>query len=305
MITVEFMTVDVFTGSQFSGNQLAIIPDARRLNATQMRRIASEFNYSETTFLLLPDAPQHTARVRIFTPMEEIPFAGHPNVGTAYAVARIGKIFERRVEKSMIFEEGAGLVAAQPIYEGAALTGAQFDVPQKLRLIYDIDPQIIADCVLLPRNEIALGVHWPIMGSIGLPFAIAEVSSVAALGRAKPNLALFADADARYPARDSRFSLFLYTRIGIDPVRLRARMFAPLSNILEDPATGSAAGALAAFLSSMPSTPDGTHSVQIEQGAEIGRPSLIGVNILKRSGVIERVSISGKCASVMRGVIEF
>jgi trans-2,3-dihydro-3-hydroxyanthranilate isomerase len=305
MITVDFVTVDVFTRSPFRGNQLAIILDAGRLDAALMQQIAREFNYSETVFLLPAGAAEHTARIRIFTPTEEIPFAGHPNVGAAYAAARIGRIFGRPVRTPIIFEEDGGPVTARPIYDGDALVGAQFDAPQRLQVLGDVDPKLVADCARLPKNQIAVGAHAPVMASIGLPFAMAEVASPAALARAKPDPACFAEADERHPAGDNRFSLFLYARTDNEPNRLRARMFAPLSNIMEDPATGSAAGALAAFLAAMPSTPDGEHNVHIEQGIEMGRPSAIAVRTIKRQGVVERIAIGGECAPVMRGVLEY
>ena len=305
MAKINFMTVDVFTASHFAGNPLAVIPDARQLTPALMQRIASEFNYSETTFVLPPNEPDHTAQVRIFTPTEEIPFAGHPNVGTAYLVARMGTLFGRRVGGSLIFEEIAGLVKAEPIYEGQALAGAAFDVPQSLEVTHDIDPDLVAACISLPKRDLTLGIHAPVMASVGLPFALAQVSSVEALGRARPNAAAFAEASDRYPVRDGCFSLFVYARVAEDPVRLRARMFSTLSNIVEDPATGSAAAALGAFLGGMPSVGDGTSHIEIQQGVEIGRPSTIGVTVTKRRGAVERVSISGACTPLMRGVIEF
>jgi trans-2,3-dihydro-3-hydroxyanthranilate isomerase len=301
----EYFTVDVFTTSHFGGNQLAVIPDATLLTATEMQQIASEFNYSEVTFVLPPTNPDHTARVRIFTPTDEIPFAGHPNVGTAFLLARLGSVFGRRLERTMIFEEMAGLVKAEAIYDGGVPIGATFDVPRGLEISHKIDPQIIADCASLTLCDLIFGVHPPTMASVGLPFALAQIASLEALARAKPNPVYFAEADERYPAIEGHFSLFLYVRVGTDPVRLRARMFAPLSNIIEDPATGSASGALGALLASLLPGSDVSDHVQIEQGVEMGRRSMIDVRTFKRNGVVDRVSISGACVPIMRGIIDF
>jgi trans-2,3-dihydro-3-hydroxyanthranilate isomerase len=304
LTNIEFMTVDVFTRSHFAGNPLAVIPDARELAPALMQRVAREFNYSETTFVLPPDDPAHTARVRIFTPLEEIPFAGHPNVGTAYMLGRIGTAFGRRVGPRIVFEEVAGLVEVVLIYEGATLTGAQFDAPHRLHLGDEIVADLICECASLARGDVRLGVHRPIMASVGLTFAIAELTSVEALGRAQPNAAAFAAADARHPSPDTRFSLFLYAHVADDPLRLRARLLAPLTDLHEDPATGSAAAALGALLSGLPGSADGTRRIAVEQGIGIGRPSTMEVTTVTRHGTVERVSISGMCAPVMRGTIE-
>jgi trans-2,3-dihydro-3-hydroxyanthranilate isomerase len=305
MPKIEYLSVDVFTGTPFCGNPLAVIPDARQLTDIQMQKLASEFNYSETSFVLPPDDPSNTARVRIFTPTDEIPFAGHPNVGTGFVLAGLGKIFGRRLEKIMTFEEDAGPVKVEALYNGEVLVGAKLDVPLGLKIIHEIDPACVADCVSLTFSDMVLKRQAPVMASVGLPFAIAEVASLEVLARATPKSHLFAEADRRYPASDSRFSLFIYARSGAGSNRLRARMFAPLSNIVEDPATGSAAAALGALLASVSPASDMNDHIVIEQGVEMGRPSVIDIETFKRSGTVYRVSIGGHCVSVMRGEIAF
>src|SRR5580658_2648179 len=140
---LKFFTVDVFTDRQFGGNPLAVFPDARGLTAPQMQAIAAEFNLAETTFVLPPQAPGHTAQVRIFTPRAEMPFAGHPNVGTAFVLARQGECHGRPVGEPLIFEEKAGLVRLDLIKDGTAVVGARLAPPQPLTRGDDIATGIV------------------------------------------------------------------------------------------------------------------------------------------------------------------
>jgi trans-2,3-dihydro-3-hydroxyanthranilate isomerase len=134
MSTVAYVTLDVFTATRFAGNPLAVIPDARGLSDEAMQRIAAEFNYSETTFVLPPEDPRNTARVRIFTPTVEVPFAGHPNVGTAFVIGRQKEIFGRPVGGTLRFEEKAGLIVVQLLSEEGQIVGAEIKAPQPLKV---------------------------------------------------------------------------------------------------------------------------------------------------------------------------
>ena len=247
MPSIPFATVDVFTTTRFGGNPLAVVPDARNLSTEQMQSIAREFNYSESTFILPPSDPTNTARVRIFTPTQEIPFAGHPNVGTAFVLAQLPEVFGKSTTESMTFEEIAGLVTIKTTGSGPDLR-ATITAPELLSvhdLHHDID---LAACVGLTPADIFTGSHKPVIASVGLPFAIAQVTNLETLARAVPNLDAFTRNNPHWGVPGLGLSIMLYTPIATDPHTVRARMFAPLDNVPEDPATGSASGALGGLL---------------------------------------------------------
>jgi trans-2,3-dihydro-3-hydroxyanthranilate isomerase len=304
MNSVAYVTVDVFTSERFSGNQLAVIPDARGLTSAQMQNIAAEFRYSEVTFVLPPEDPANTAHVRIFTPTMEIPFAGHPNVGTAFVLGNQPNIFGKPAEDVLRFEEKAGIVEAALTRDAEGhVIGAGIFAPQPLSLGPQIDSETIARCASIEAQAICVTTHAPVIASVGLPFAIAEVANLKTLGSACPNTAAFAAAGRRYSPEDDQFALFLYTRQPENPWALRARMFAPLDNVIEDPATGSASGALGALLTSLLPDRDANVDITIEQGVEMGRRSLIGVTARKSNGQVHSIQIAGQCAAVMSGSI--
>ncbi len=304
MNSVPYVTVDVFTRTRFAGNQLAVIPDARGLSDAEMQGIAAEFDYSESAFVLPPDDAASLARVRIFTPTDEIPFAGHPNVGTAFVLGRQGDLFGRPVPDILQFEERAGLVSVTLIRDGGQVVGARIAAPCPLEISHAIDAGTIAACASLDIADLMLDGMPPVMASVGLPFALAEVASLEALARARPDTAAFALADRRYPHKDDHFALLLFLRVTEDGSRLRARMFAPLSNTPEDPATGSAAAALAARLLSLRPERDLDTRLVMEQGIEMGRPSTILLDIKKVAGVAQPVQVSGHCIEVMSGTLQ-
>ncbi|PZM07655.1 PhzF family phenazine biosynthesis protein [Rhizobium tubonense] len=304
MSTIAYVTLDVFTASRFAGNPLAVIPDARGVGDEAMQRIAAEFNYSETTFVLPPEDPQNTARVRIFTPTTEVPFAGHPNVGTAFVIGQQKEIFGRPVGETLRFEEKAGLIEVRLLSEQGAIVGATIRAPRPLQVGGAIAPELVARCASINPATIRLSSHEPVFASVGLPFAFAEVDGLETLASARPNLAVFAEALACHRTQQADFSLFLYSRSHENPSHIRARMFAPLDNVMEDPATGSASAALGAYLVSLMPETDIEARIMIEQGVEMGRRSIIDVNVSKSAGVVASVTISGRCMPVMRGVIE-
>ena len=304
MNSVAYVTVDVFTRQRFSGNQLAVIPDARGLTSAQMQDIAAEFRYSEVTFVLPPQDPVNTAQVRIFTPTMEIPFAGHPNVGTAFILGRQREIFGKAAGDVLRFEEKAGIVEAALTRDAhGQVIGASISAPEPLSLGPQIDVETIARCASIEAKQIVLTTHAPMIASIGLPFAIAELADLATLGKACPNTAAFAEAGRRYSPDDDQFALFVYVRQPDNPWALRARMFAPLDNVIEDPATGSASGALGALLTSLLPESSAHIEITIEQGVEMGRRSVIGVTAEKSDGQVRSIRIAGQCAAVMTGAI--
>ncbi|HYP60907.1 MAG TPA: PhzF family phenazine biosynthesis protein [Thermomicrobiales bacterium] len=304
MASVGYLTVDVFTGRRFGGNPLAVIPDARGLSDDAMAAIAREFNYSETTFVLPPNDPANTARVRIFTPTTELPFAGHPNVGTGYVLGRLESLFGKPATDDLRFEENAGLVVVELLRDGTEVTGAAISAPQSLSLGPVLDSAKVAECVGLPPSAIVTTRHRPQYASVGLPFLCVEISDLESLGRAVPNTILFRAAQDALAEPGLEFNVYAYTAISTEPLAVRARMFAPLDGVPEDPATGSAAGALGAFIAHLQPDVDLDLHVPILQGIEMGRPSQIDLSVRKRRGSVEWVAISGRCVDVMRGTIE-
>lgn len=301
MPSFEFVTVNVFTGTRFAGNPLAVFPDARGLTDAQMQALAAEFNLSETTFALPPANPQNHARVRIFTPKVELPFAGHPNVGTGFVLASRMK----NAPEHLVLEELAGLVRVHVLRgPDGAITGARIAAPRALSIGIAIPTEMVAACASLALDDILTTTHSPLIASVGTPFVIAEVASVEALSRASPDIAAFRAAAAEFGEISTRFALYLYVRRDGDVTRLRARMFAPLGGVLEDPATGSAAAALAGLLTSMAPTENADLHYEIEQGVEIGRPSQIIAGALKTAEGPVLATVAGSCVNVMRGTVE-
>ncbi len=296
----EFVTVDVFTDRRFGGNPLAVFPDARGLSDARMQAIAAEFNLSETTFVLPPEDARHDARVRIFTPRSELPFAGHPNVGTGFVLARRAASTPDR----LTFEEGAGPVRVDVLRHMNGVSGARIAAPIPLTISADIPADVVAGCVGLDPSEIVTAVHGPLVASVGAAFVIAEVMSVDALARAAPDLGALRAARARFGSGPLDFALHLYARRGGDAARLRSRMFAPLDGIPEDPATGSANAALAALLTSLRPEVDTDQSYEIEQGIEMGRPSRIIAAARKDAKGAVTASVAGDCVPVMRGWLD-
>jgi trans-2,3-dihydro-3-hydroxyanthranilate isomerase len=298
---LKFATVDVFTDRQFGGNPLAVFPDAKNLSAEQMQAIAAEFNLAETTFVLPPQAPEHTARVRIFTPRAEMPFAGHPNVGTAFVLARLGQCQGRPiVGETLVFEEIAGLVRMTLLKQGSAIVGARLAAPQPLVVGDTLYSEAVAEACSLTATDIETRHHQPCIASCGAAFVMAELKSREALAAAQPRAEIF----ARYLPRDRINGLHLYVRTGRDGVDIQARMFAPAHGIAEDSATGSANVALIGLLAALAPEPDLRLEKKIAQGVDMGRPSLLEASAEKRQGKVTATHIGGTCVAVMQGVLD-
>jgi trans-2,3-dihydro-3-hydroxyanthranilate isomerase len=301
MPAYDFVTVNVFTDERFRGNPLAVLPNASGLSDQQMQAIAAEFNLSETTFVLPPDDPRHHARVRIFTRTDEMPFAGHPNVGTGYVLATMAG----DPPEHYTFEEIAGLVRVHILRAAdRSISGARVAAPRSLTIDIGIPVEVVAACAGLAEADIATLSHTPLVASVGTPFVIAEVASVEALSRASPDLVAFRAAAARFPDMGGRFPLHLYAWVAGDQRRIRARMFAPLGGTFEDPATGSANAALAALLTSIAPGDNVDLQYAIEQGVEMGRPSLIIASAVKTGEGPVSASVAGSCVPVMRGTLQ-
>jgi trans-2,3-dihydro-3-hydroxyanthranilate isomerase len=293
---LEFVTVDVFTDRRFGGNPLAVVPQAEGLTTAQMQVIAKEFNLSETTFVLPAKDPGQTAKVRIFTPKFELPFAGRPNVGTAFVVARL-----RGLSGPLSFEEKAGLVSLDLLEdEGGEIVGARLMAPQPFNRGAEIRPDIVAAACGLDPEDIDTSRHAPCLAGCGAVLIFAERIGRAALERAGAR----SDVFSRYFPADAATGIHLYLRDGSDGIDIRARMFAPLYGIAEDPATGAANVALVGLLASLDLRPDLSLSLRIAQGVERGRPSLLDASAEKRDGMVTETRIGGRCVPVMCGTIQ-
>jgi len=292
----RYITVDVFTDRVFGGNPLAVVLDAGGLSTAQMQAIASEFNYSETTFVLPPRQPAHDAQVRIFTVNREIPFAGHPNVGTAFVLATQAA----KPPARLLFEEQAGLVAVEILNEEGRAVGAELTAPERLSKLPPMGAAQAAACISLAAADIATDRHPPLIVSVGLPFLVVELASRDALRRAAPDAAAFAQT---LPQRGCD-AVYFYTRDvpAAEGCDLQARMFHPgSSGLSEDPATGSATVAAAALLADLAPERDGEMKLRIGQGVDMGRPSLLLTRVVKRGGAIVSAHVGGGCVQVMEG----
>jgi trans-2,3-dihydro-3-hydroxyanthranilate isomerase len=293
----RYVTADVFTDQTFGGNPLAVVLEAEGLSAAQMQSIATEFNYSETTFVLPPEDPAHTARVRIFTSRSEMPFAGHPNVGTAAVLAWDLQRRGIAVPEKLVFEELAGLVPIGLLREGGQIVGAELTAPQPLTVGPSCPVEDAAACLSLPASDIATRTHAPQILSVGLPFLVVEVASRDALQRCKPALPVH----ERVLPPLGTDGIYAWCR-GPHPNELHARMFAPLDNTLEDAATGSAAAATIARLGQLGE--QGTVHWRIAQGTDMGRPSLILGTTGKRAEQLDAVRVAGHVVPVMDGTLQ-
>ena len=295
----SYVTVDVFTRRLFGGNPLAVVFEAQGLTTAQMQAIATEFNYSETTFILPPKDPRHTAQVRIFTARTEVPFAGHPNIGTAVALARELEARGGPPPERLVFEEAAGLVPIRLLREDGAVVAAELTAPEPLSVGPEVPVEDAAACASVVREEIATATHSPRVISVGLPFLVTELTSRDVLRRAKPN----AIVHERVLPAVGTDAVFAYVR-GSEAGHLHARMFAPLDATIEDPATGSAAGATIALLTQLRPEADADLTWSIEQGVDMGRPSLILGRTEKRAGAVTAVRVAGHAVLVMRGTLQ-
>jgi trans-2,3-dihydro-3-hydroxyanthranilate isomerase len=294
----RYFICDVFTEQRFGGNPLAVLPAASGLSDLQMQQIAREFNFSESTFVLPPEAG-HTRRVRIFTPSREIPFAGHPNVGTAFALATAGELGPIDAPLTVTFEELAGLVPVRIERRPGGAIVCELRAPQRLSRGLAFTARELAAAVSLDEEEVVTVHHPPQVISVGLAFVVAELRDRAALERARVSMPGF-DALA---ARGVMPDVHLYTHSQED-FHLRTRMFAPLDGVPEDPATGSANCALAELLANLDPAADGDFRWRIAQGVEMGRPSVLEARSEKRAGEVVATHIGGASVLVSEGWIE-
>lgn len=289
MADYQYLTVDVFTQQRFGGNPLAVFPDAEGLDTATMQALAAELNYSETTFVLPPRDPANTAQVRIFNRTSEMPFAGHPNVGTAFVLAQLG----RAAQPVLRFEEIAGMVEVRLNEDGR---GAEIDAPQALNVGETLPVDGIADCLCLRRDQVVTANHSPVRASVGVDFVLVEIAPDA-LAEASPDLSSYRRLAGQFPSFGGRLSIFLYADDGGD---VRARMFAPLAGTWEDPATGSANATLAALRLQLSGADELAY--RATQGVEMGRPSHLALRAWRADDGV-RAGVGGSCVAVFQGSI--
>ncbi len=295
----RYYICDVFTETRFGGNQLAVLPEAEGLSAKQMQQIAREFNFSETSFVF-PAKAGHTRHVRIFTPAREIPFAGHPNVGTAFVLASIGELGAIRSSATVTFEEEAGLVSIAITDTGGKIASCELTAPQSLSLGKTLPVEVVATAISVDPKEIVTTTHGAQIASVGLPFIMVELKDRSVLERARSSISGFEAIAGQGVMPD----VYFYTHAS-DGFDIRARMFAPLSGVPEDPATGSANCALAGLLAHFNTQVSGNFSWRIAQGVEMGRPSTLIARADKKDGVVQTTRIGGACVMVSEGAIRF
>ena len=295
----RFVTLDVFTDRALAGNPLAVVLDAEGLDTAAMQKIAGEFNLSETVFVLPPDEARHRARLRIFTPGRELPFAGHPTVGTAVLLA----LRDRGGEPGAVafgLEETVGVVPCAVEVEGEGRGHARFRAPRLPEIWGEgRDPAEIAWALGIDPREIGFDRHAPSRHSAGVAFDYIPVASLEAVARARPSADAFRKAFG-----GEHQSVFVYTRQTTHAGHhFHARMFAPSFGIPEDPATGSAAAAFAGVLMQFEPLGDGEHDFIIEQGYEMGRPSDIALQLVIERGRLASVEIGGAAVLVSEGTL--
>lgn len=276
-----YVVYDVFTDEAFGGNPLAVVPNATGLEEADLLRITREFNLSETTFVYPPDDPAHDAKVRIFSPGGEMRFAGHPTIGTALALRDLG-----RVGNEMVLELGVG-----PIPVSVSGATATFVTRVPLQLSDGPAPDLVARMIGQGADCVRTDRHPPVTASLGAAYVLAELTGTDALAAAVPEGEAFREA----ADMGSTVGLYVYCRSGAE---IRARMFAPLAGVVEDPATGSAAAALVSFLGRLEGRSQGFGVVQ---GVEMGRPGLIRAEVTVENGEPVSVAVSGAAVKVMEG----
>ena len=293
----HYAVYDVFTSTPLAGNQLAVVFDCEGLDTARMQVIAREFNLSETVFILPPEHPEHEAQLRIFVPNRELPFAGHPTVGAAVALA------EKRLGKgshSFVLEEKVGEISCRTLI-GDGAGRAEFDLPKLPQLVeMELAPQEMAAALGIEPDEIGFDRHVIAAWSAGVPYVTVPVKTIDAVRRSTVNAEKWLGL-IKLPG-DIPAAPYIYCRDGDFPgSHFHTRMFAPWDGIAEDPATGSAAAAFAGALTAFEGLGGGASAFRLEQGVEMGRPSFIDLTLRATGDALERVSIGGHAVKAAEG----
>jgi trans-2,3-dihydro-3-hydroxyanthranilate isomerase len=304
--SLKFYQADVFSAQPFGGNPVAVFPDAQGLNDDQLQQIAREMNLSETVFVFPPTDPAAVVRLRIFTPTQEIPFAGHPVVGTFYVLAQLGLVATPEPVTRVVQECNIGLYPVELHTKDGQVTRVVMTQPEPQfleRIEGAEDLYKVASALGLPKYVIA-EAKWPLeVVSTGLPVLIVPVRTLTAVRSIKPDASAITDLCGRIGAN----GIMVFTTVTVEPsATVHARMFAPAIGILEDPATGSAGGALGAYLVQNGVVDVGpTTELLIEQGYEMERPSNILVRVVSDDDAIQSVKVGGQCVMVVEGTLNF
>ncbi|WHZ29714.1 MAG: Phenazine biosynthesis protein PhzF like [Nitrospira sp.] len=304
--SLKFYQADVFTSQPFGGNPVAVFPDADGLTDDELQQIAREMNLSETVFVLPPTDSAAVARLRIFTPTQEIPFAGHPVLGTFYVLARLGRVSTREPVTHVMQECNIGLFPVELHVEKNHVARVVMSQPRPEFL----DPIDAIDDVYSVGGALGLARHviadmkWPLqVVSTGLPVLIVPVRTLTAVRSINPDASAIINVCERFGAN----GIMVFTTVTVESfASVHARMFAPKIGILEDPATGSAGGALGAYLVQNGVVEVGPRTdILIEQGYEIDRPARILVQVESDDDVIQGVKVGGQCVMVVEGTLTF
>lgn len=301
----RYAIYDVFTGRRLAGNPLAVVFDADGLDGAAMQAIAGEFNLSETVFVAPPQNPAHAAAIRIFTPRIELPFAGHPTVGTAIALfERDGFAGQAGDAAILVLEEKVGPVRCAVTRGDGEAAFAEFDLPRlPVPLPLSAEPELIAAALGLEASDIGFENHRPSAWTAGVPYVAVPLAGLDAARRAVVDSRLWLDVAPRTDGILA--SAYVYCRETVDPeASFHARMFAPHDGILEDPATGSAAAAFAGAVAAFDTPGDGPNRFWIEQGIEMNRPSAIRLEIDMAHGRMAGGRIGGQAIRIARGEID-
>lgn len=298
MARFEYLLVDVFTNRQFGGNPLAVFPEGQAIPEDLLQRITKELNLSEAAFVMPPRNDETDFHVRIFTPGREVPMAGHPTVGTAFALAHLGHI--QPIDsgaKHTHFEEGVGTIPVELSFENGKPTQIVMDQPlptfeQPLENRAEITAMLN-----LSEDDLA---DLPIqVVSTGVPFLYIPLKSLDSIERASLRMEVWRDL--------LEVDIFLLTPETVEPTStVHSRMFAPTMNISEDPATGAASGPLGAYLveHGVVTAQNGVAEILSEQGFEMGRPSYLHIAIGVENQTINRVRVGGECVMMGGGYFE-
>ena len=296
-VQYKYYICDVFTKKRFGGNPLAVLPEADGLTDKKMQQIAREFNFSESSFVFAPENG-NTRKVRIFTPALELPFAGHPNIGTAFVLASSGAIGDFHESTEIIFEEKAGLVPILLRKFDDRSIWCELQAPEKLSIGKTVSAEDLASAISVDTSDIIVDTHPPQQASVGLPFVIAELKNTQALEQASINIKGFKKLTSQY----NTCFVHIYTHSN-DEYDVRTRMFAPFDGMPEDPATGSANCALGGLLTYYNDSDSGDFEWKIAQGVEMGRPSYLKARTQKKGGEVTAAFIGGNSVMVSEGTI--
>jgi trans-2,3-dihydro-3-hydroxyanthranilate isomerase len=292
MSQYRYYTCDVFTDRPFGGNPLAVLTEAGQLDDGAMQAIAREFNFSETSFVCPPSDPRYTARLRIFTPGGELPFAGHPTVGTAFVLASIGAI---PGASEIVFEEGVGPIPVRIERSGGQIVRCTLTAAQAPQKVATINQRVRLAAMLGLRAADLVGPAevW----SCGVPFTVVPLATVEAVQRARLDRDRWARLLGGHEGRK------VYPVARLDGATWRVRMFAPSLGVPEDPATGAAAAALSGWLAARMPERSGSRRWRILQGEDIGRPSEITLEADIADGTVAAVRVGGRCVMMGEGTL--